>query len=56
MVENNFLGKKTGKGFYLYDENGKSTGINPAVAEKLNSNKKNGCNRYPNENDSPYDK
>ena len=40
MVENNFLGKKAGKGFYLYDEDGRSTGINPAVAEKLDSNKK----------------
>ena len=40
MVENKFLGRKTSKGFYLYDENGKSTGVNPAVAQKLNSNKK----------------
>ena len=34
------FGKKNIKGFYLYDENGKSTGVNPAVSQKLNSSKK----------------
>jgi 3-hydroxyacyl-CoA dehydrogenase/enoyl-CoA hydratase/3-hydroxybutyryl-CoA epimerase len=29
LVEKNFLGKKNGKGFYLYDEKGKVTGANP---------------------------
>ena len=31
MIEKNFLGKKTGKGFYLYDSKGKVQGINPEV-------------------------
>jgi len=34
------LGKKNGKGFYLYDEKGKSTGKNPEVAKILPSKKK----------------
>lgn len=29
LVEKDFLGKKNGKGFYLYDEKGKVTGANP---------------------------
>lgn len=34
-IEKKILGKKTGKGFYLYDEKGKHTEINPAVLELL---------------------
>lgn len=40
MVEKNFLGKKTGVGFYQYDENGKSQGINPEMANLLFQEKK----------------
>lgn len=29
MIESGFLGKKTGIGFYVYDEQGKITGVNP---------------------------
>jgi 3-hydroxyacyl-CoA dehydrogenase/enoyl-CoA hydratase/3-hydroxybutyryl-CoA epimerase len=34
------LGKKGGKGFYLYDEKGKDTGPNPEIAELLPKKKK----------------
>ncbi len=40
MVEANFLGKKTSKGFYLYDENGKETGPNQEVLKSLKQDKK----------------
>ena len=39
MIEKNFLGRKTSKGFYLYDEKGKVIGVNPEVVEMLPSNK-----------------
>lgn len=39
MIEKNFLGKKTGKGFYLYDEKGKVQGINPEVEQMLPTSK-----------------
>jgi len=29
MIDSGFLGKKTGIGFYVYDEKGKITGVNP---------------------------
>lgn len=32
MIENKFLGKKVGKGFFLYDKKGKRQGLNPDVA------------------------
>jgi len=35
LVEKKFLGKKTSKGFYLYDEKGKVNGLNPEVQELL---------------------
>ena len=35
MIEKNFLGKKSGKGFYSYDERGKSTGVNSEVEDML---------------------
>ena len=40
MEEKGFLGRKTNKGFYLYDEKGKETGANPEVLSMLPSNKK----------------
>ena len=40
MVEKNFLGKKTGVGFYKYDENGKSIGENSEMSNLLKQNKK----------------
>jgi 3-hydroxyacyl-CoA dehydrogenase/enoyl-CoA hydratase/3-hydroxybutyryl-CoA epimerase len=40
MVEKDFLGKKTAKGFYLYDEKGKVSGPNPDVEELLPKEKK----------------
>lgn len=40
LSEKNFLGKKTSKGFYLYDEKGKVTGPNPEVEELLPKEKK----------------
>ena len=35
-----FLGKKSGKGFYLYDAKGKETGLNPEAIALLTKNKK----------------
>jgi 3-hydroxyacyl-CoA dehydrogenase/enoyl-CoA hydratase/3-hydroxybutyryl-CoA epimerase len=40
LLEKNFLGKKTSKGFYLYDEKGKVTGPNSEVEELLPKEKK----------------
>ena len=40
MVEKGLLGKKSSKGFYLYDEKGKPTGANPEVEELLPKEKK----------------
>lgn len=40
MVEKGLLGKKSAKGFYLYDEKGKPTGANPEVEELLPKEKK----------------
>lgn len=40
LVEKNLLGRKTNKGFYLYDEKGKPTEINPEVEQMLPANKK----------------
>jgi 3-hydroxyacyl-CoA dehydrogenase / enoyl-CoA hydratase / 3-hydroxybutyryl-CoA epimerase len=40
MVEKNFLGKKSGVGFYVYDENGKSQGINEEMNSLLSQDKK----------------
>lgn len=40
MADKNFLGKKTAKGFYLYDEKGKVTGPNSEVDEFLPKEKK----------------
>ena len=40
LAEKNFLGKKNGKGFYLYDEKGKVTGPNPEVDDLLPKEKK----------------
>jgi 3-hydroxyacyl-CoA dehydrogenase/enoyl-CoA hydratase/3-hydroxybutyryl-CoA epimerase len=39
FYENKMLGKKNGKGFYLYDEKGKVTGKNPEVAQILPAHK-----------------
>ena len=35
LVANKFLGKKTGKGFFLYDKKGKRQGLNEVVAPIL---------------------
>lgn len=35
MVQNNLLGKKTNKGFYLYDETGKNLGANPEIRDLI---------------------
>ena len=40
LYDSKLLGKKNGKGFYLYDEKGKSTGVNPEVTSVLPSKKK----------------
>ncbi len=40
LVGKNILGKKNGKGFYLYDAHGKSEGVNPEVKELLTAEKK----------------
>lgn len=40
LAEKNFLGKKNGKGFYLYDEKGKVTGPNPEVDDLLPKERK----------------
>jgi 3-hydroxyacyl-CoA dehydrogenase/enoyl-CoA hydratase/3-hydroxybutyryl-CoA epimerase len=40
LAEKNLLGKKTSKGFYLYDDKGKVTGPNPEVEELLPKEKK----------------
>jgi 3-hydroxyacyl-CoA dehydrogenase/enoyl-CoA hydratase/3-hydroxybutyryl-CoA epimerase len=40
LVEKNFLGKKTGKGFYVYDSRGKVEGPNEEVQAMLPSTKK----------------
>ena len=40
LVEKNFLGKKSSKGFYLYDEKGKVAGPNLEVEELLPKEKK----------------
>jgi 3-hydroxyacyl-CoA dehydrogenase/enoyl-CoA hydratase/3-hydroxybutyryl-CoA epimerase len=39
LYESKLLGKKNGKGFYLYDEKGKVTGKNPDTAKILSSKK-----------------
>ena len=39
MIEKNFLGKKSSKGFYCYDERGKSTGVNSEVEDMLPESK-----------------
>src|SRR5690554_1489389 len=41
LFEKELLGKKNGKGFYLYDEKGKSTGLNPDVSSMLSGKKSN---------------
>ncbi len=40
LVEKNLLGKKSSKGFYLYDEKGKVAGENPEVRDLLPSTEK----------------
>ncbi|MCO4795045.1 MAG: enoyl-CoA hydratase/isomerase family protein, partial [Bacteriovoracaceae bacterium] len=40
MVEKGFLGKKSGKGFYIYDEKGKPTGPNEEALSILGNAKK----------------
>lgn len=39
-VEKNLLGKKNNNGFYLYDEAGKTTGVNPEMEKLLPKSKK----------------
>jgi len=39
LFSSQFLGKKNNKGFYLYDEKGKSLGTNPEVVSQLPSSK-----------------
>ncbi len=39
VTKSGFLGKKNGKGFYLYDEKGKETGINPEAMALLPKDK-----------------
>jgi len=39
LVEKNFLGKKTSKGFYLYDQDGKEIGTNEEVVKALPKSK-----------------
>jgi 3-hydroxyacyl-CoA dehydrogenase / enoyl-CoA hydratase / 3-hydroxybutyryl-CoA epimerase len=41
LYDSKLLGKKNNKGFYLYDEKGKSIGKNPEVAKILPTKKKN---------------
>ncbi len=40
LIENQFFGKKSKKGFYLYDENEKEIGLNEAVVSALPKSKK----------------
>lgn len=40
LYDGKLLGKKSGKGFYLYDEKGKSTGKNPEISKLLPAKKK----------------
>lgn len=40
LAAKNFLGKKTSKGFYIYDEKGKVVGPNPEIEELLPKEKK----------------
>lgn len=40
LYDSKLLGKKNNKGFYLYDEKGKSTGKNPEVSKILTAKKK----------------
>ncbi|HAZ14863.1 MAG: hypothetical protein A2X86_21030 [Bdellovibrionales bacterium GWA2_49_15] len=40
LVDNKFFGKKSKKGFYLYDENEKEIGLNEAVVNALPKSKK----------------
>ena len=40
MADKGFLGKKTSKGFYLYDEKGKPAGVNEEAQRLLNGPKK----------------
>jgi 3-hydroxyacyl-CoA dehydrogenase / enoyl-CoA hydratase / 3-hydroxybutyryl-CoA epimerase len=40
LAEKDFLGRKNNKGFYLYDERGKSIGENPELASLLPQDKK----------------
>lgn len=40
LYDSKLLGKKNGKGFYLYDEKGKSTGKNPEISKIVNVKKK----------------
>ncbi len=40
LYDSKLLGKKNSKGFYLYDEKGKSTGKNPEISKIINVKKK----------------